>query len=76
MAKTSSRPRDKSRYYDSESAKLKEKMKRWKHEPSRYIKTRNLSEFFNAYSDGAESKEIETENTEIASHCTDDGNAI
>lgn len=51
-------------------------MKRWKHEPSRYIKTRNLSEFFNAYSDGAESKEIETENTEIASHCTDDGNAI
>jgi hypothetical protein len=41
------------------------------------VKTRQLSEFFYIVRDGAESKETEAENTEVASHCVvDEGSSL
>lgn len=72
----SSRPRDTGRHYASGSAKRKAKDEKEKKNQAVISKTRKLSEFFNVQNDVPESKEIEVENTEVASHCTDDDSTI
>jgi hypothetical protein len=69
MVNMSSRARDIGRQYSSGSAKRKAKDENEKKNQDGISKTRKLSEFFNVVRDGAESKEIEAENTEVASHC-------
>lgn len=64
------------RHYASGSAKRKAQAAKEKKNQDVVSKTRKLSEFFNIQSDGAESEEIEAKNTEMASHCEDEGIAI
>lgn len=69
----SSRARDTGRHYASGSAKRKAKDEKEKKKQDVLSKTRKLSEFFSVQSAGAETQEVEAENTEVASHCVDNG---
>lgn len=72
----SSRARDTGRHYASGSTKRKAKYEKEIKNQAVISKTRKLSEFCNIQSDGVESKEIEAENIDVASHCVEDGSAV
>lgn len=71
-----SRARDIGRHYESGSAKRKAQDEKQKKHQDVILKTRKVSEFFKVRSESVQTKEFETENTEVTSYSVVEGDSV